>query len=202
MEIIGYARVSTQEQNLDLQMQELQTAGCIKIFFEKTSGIKERPELLKALEYVRDGDIFVVWKLDRLGRSLNNLIEIIDALGKKNVSFKSLRDGIDTQNALGRCQFGIFAALAEYERAIIIERTKAGLTAARNNGKLIGRKKGLSPEAKKKAAAAKALYIENNLSADEICETLNIKSKATLYRYLRYLNVTLNRAKKLLDGKN
>lgn len=158
MEIIGYARVSTREQNLDLQLDALKEAGCKLIFEEKVSGVKDRPELDKALAYLREGDTFVIWKLDRLGRSLKDLVYIVDCLQKRKIAFKSIVDGIDTNSALGRCQFGIFASLAEYEREIIVERTRAGLQAAKERGKLTGRPIGLSEDAKRKAIAAKRLY--------------------------------------------
>lgn len=196
MEIIGYARVSTKEQNLDLQLDALNKRGCTRIFEEKQSGVKERPELEKALSYLRKGDVFVIWKLDRLGRTLKELIFTVDSLQKKGISFISLQDGIDTTNAHGRLQFGIFASLAEYEREIIIERTKAGLQAARERGRIGGRPRGLSDAAKKKAKSAKRLYIDKELSVKEICETLQIGSKATLYRYLKYEGVMLINKKK------
>lgn len=191
MEIIGYARVSTREQNLDLQLDALKEAGCKLIFEEKVSGVKDRPELDKALAYLREGDTFVIWKLDRLGRSLKDLVYIVDCLQKRKVAFKSIVDGIDTNSALGRCQFGIFASLAEYEREIIVERTRAGLQAAKERGKLTGRPIGLSEDAKGKAIAAKRLYENRDYSIDEICRILHIGSKATLYRYLRYEKVRL-----------
>ncbi len=184
-QLIGYARVSTKEQSLDLQLDALKHARCNKIFSEKISGVSVRDELDKALVYLREGDTFVIWKLDRLGRSLKDLVSIIDSLRERGIAFKSLQDGIDTSSAMGRMQFGIFAALAEYEREIIIERTKAGLQAAKERGRLGGRKKGLSEEAKKKAKTAKTLYEAGKLTAQEICEMIGIKSKATLYRYLR-----------------
>lgn len=190
MEIIGYARVSTQEQKLDMQLDALKKAGCTIIFEEKVSGVKQRPELEKALSYLREGDTFVVWKLDRLGRTLKELIFFIDDLNKRNIAFKSISDGIDTNSALGRCQFGIFAALAEYERENIIERTREGLKAARERGKIGGRPVGLSEEAKKKAKAAKDLYLKH-YTVNDICNILNIGSKATLYRYLKHENITL-----------
>lgn len=190
MEIIGYARVSTQEQKLDMQLDALKKAGCTIIFEEKVSGVKQRPELVKALSYLREGDTFVVWKLDRLGRTLKELIFFIDDLNKRNIAFKSISDGIDTNSALGRCQFGIFAALAEYERENIIERTREGLKAARERGKIGGRPVGLSEEAKKKAKAAKDLYLKH-YTVNDICNILNIGSKATLYRYLKHENITL-----------
>ena len=190
MEIIGYARVSTQEQKLDMQLDALKKAGCTIIFEEKVSGVKQRPELEKALSYLREGDTFVVWKLDRLGRTLKELIFFIDDLNKRDIAFKSISDGIDTNSALGRCQFGIFASLAEYERENIIERTREGLKAARERGKIGGRPVGLSEEAKKKAKAAKDLYLKH-YTVNDICNILNIGSKATLYRYLKHENITL-----------
>ena len=196
MEFIGYARVSTREQNLDLQLDALKSVGCEHIFMEKASGVKERPELDKALSYLRAGDTFVIWKLDRLGRSLKELVSIVDGLQKRNIAFISISDGINTSSALGKCQFGIFAALAEYEREMIIERTKAGLQAARERGKLGGRPKGLSVEGKRKAKAAKILYLNGEYSINEICKMLKIGSKATLYRYLSFENVSINRRKK------
>ena len=193
MEIVGYARVSTQGQKLDLQIDALKKAGCTIIFEEKVSGIKLRPELDKALSYLREGDVLVIWKLDRLARSLKELISIIDMLNKRNIAFKSISDGIDTNSALGRCQFGIFASLAEYEREILIERTREGLKAARERGKLGGRPSGLSKEARRKAKAAKALYLSGDYTVDGICSLLNIGSKATLYRYLKFEGVNLRK---------
>ena len=163
MEIIGYARVSTREQNLDLQLDALKEAGCKLIFEEKVSGVKDRPELDKALAYLREGDTFVIWKLDRLGRSLKDLVYIVDCLQKRKIAFKSIVDGIDTNSALGRCQFGIFASLAEYEREIIVERTRAGLQAAKERGKLTGRPIGLSEDAKRKAIAGRYKEIGKNI---------------------------------------
>lgn len=198
MEIIGYARVSTREQNLDLQLDALNKAGCNQIYEEKISGVKERPELDKALAYLREGDVFVIWKLDRLGRSLKELIFIVDSLQKRGIAFRSVVDGIDTTSPIGRCQFGIFASLAEYEREIIIERTKAGLQAAKERGRIGGRPIGLSSEAKAVAKAAKKLYIDknNDFSVQEICTILKIGSKATLYRYLKHERVELNKKRK------
>lgn len=193
MAIVGYARVSTKEQNLDMQLDALKIAGCTQIFTEKMSGVKERPELQKALSYLRENDTFVIWKLDRLGRSLKELVFFVDSLKTQNVGFKSIIDGIDTTCAMGMCQFGIFASLAEYERTIIIERTMAGLQAARERGRIGGRPKGLPKEAKAKAKAAKVAYENEDLSIMEICKMLGIKSKATLYRYLKYEGVVLKR---------
>lgn len=144
---------------------------------EKVSGVKDRPELDKALAYLREGDTFVIWKLDRLGRSLKDLVYIVDCLQKRKIAFKSIVDGIDTNSALGRCQFGIFASLAEYEREIIVERTRAGLQAAKERGKLTGRPIGLSEDAKRKAIAAKRLY-ENRDYSITVCIRLLLKHLA------------------------
>ena len=192
-QLVGYARVSTKEQNLDLQLDALKKVGCVKIFYEKVSALSQRKELDRALEYLRAGDSLVIWRLDRLGRSLKDLVTIIEDLRNADVGFKSLNDGIDTSSPMGKLQFGIFAALAEYEREIIVQRTKAGLEAAKKRGKVGGRKPGLNKEAKKKAASAKKLYLTGDYTADEICTMTGIGSKATLYKYLEYLKVELNR---------
>lgn len=192
-QLVGYARVSTKEQNLDLQLDALKNAGCVKIFHEKVSALSQRKELDRALEYLRAGDSLVIWRLDRLGRSLKDLVTIIEDLRNTGVGFKSLNDGIDTSSPMGKLQFGIFAALAEYEREIIVQRTRAGLEAAKKRGKVGGRKPGLNKEAKKKAASAKKLYLSGDYTADEICVMTGIGSKATLYKYLQYLKVELNR---------
>lgn len=181
---IGYARVSTREQNLDLQIKALETEGCSRIFEEKASSGKERPELQKLLSFLRAGDMIVVWKLDRLGRSLKELIALMEDLKEKQVGFKSLTDNIDTTTTTGRFQFAVFSALAEYEREIIRERTMAGLEAAKESGRTGGRKKGLSKQAKTKAMAAKKLYESKEMSNVDIMKTLGISSKATLYAYL------------------
>ena len=137
---IGYARVSTQEQVTDLQFDALKTAGCEKIFSEKASGAKtDRPELLKVLEFARPGDTIVVWKLDRLARSMRQLIETMHILNERRVALESLTEKIDTTSAQGKLVFGIFASLAEFERSLIRERVNAGLQAARQRGRKGGR---------------------------------------------------------------
>lgn len=134
---VGYARVSTKDQTLDLQLDALKKAGCAKIYTETVSGAKaERPALTKLLDAVRAGDVLVIWKLDRLGRSLKNLIDIVNELLQRKVGLKSLNDPIDTTTSHGRLTFNLFAALAEFERDIIRERTNAGLMAARARGPL------------------------------------------------------------------
>src|SRR6266545_5471384 len=151
---VGYARVSTLEQNLDLQKDALTKAGCERIFTDRISGAKsERPGLTDALEFVREGDVLVVWKLDRLGRSLQQLIETVTGLAARGIEFRSLTEQIDTTTPGGKLIFHIFGSLAEFERDLIRERTKAGLTAARARGRIGGRPKG-GDEKKRKAALA------------------------------------------------
>ncbi len=182
----GYARVSTKEQKLSLQIDALVDAGCERVFKEKESGTKsERPALMEMLNQLRKGDMVVVWKLDRLGRSLKDLINLVSKFEERGVGFQSLQDNIDTTTPSGKLVFHLFAALAEFERDIISERTKAGLTAARARGRKGGRPKGLSKKAQDKARLAESLYQERNQSINEICDHLDI-SKPTLYRYLRY----------------
>src|SRR5205823_3708756 len=180
--LIGYARVSTQDQTLNLQKDALEKIGCNKIFTDTASGTKaERIGLEEALDYVREGDILVVWRLDRLGRSLKHLIETITELNTRKIGFKSIQESIDTTTSGGKLVFHIFGALAEFERDIIRERTQAGLQAARARGRKGGRPKLLTG---KKTAMAQALYNDKNNTVDEICKTLNI-SRATLYRYIK-----------------
>ncbi len=187
----GYTRVSTSEQNPDLQKDQLLAEGCDEIVGEVASGAKtNRPILESLLGKVRKGDVIVVWKLDRLGRSLKHLVDLVNALMEKGVGLKSLQDSIDTTSAQGRLVFNIFASLAEFERDLIIERTQAGLSAARARGRTGGRPKGLSETAQKKALAAEALYAKGDMSVNEIAENLSI-SKATLYKYLRHQSVTI-----------
>jgi DNA invertase Pin-like site-specific DNA recombinase len=179
---IGYARVSTQDQVLDMQIDELKLAKCQQIFQEKISSGKERPQLLKMLEMLREGDTVVVYKLDRLGRSLRELVNLIAQFEERKIAFVSLKDAIDTSTAQGRFFLNIFASLAEFERDIIRERTKAGLSAARARGRMGGKKKGLSPEAIKKAQTAVMLYKEKK-TAEEIASIIGV-GRTTVYRYL------------------
>ena len=179
--LIGYARVSTHDQTLDLQKDALEKIGCTKIFTDTVSGATtEREGLDEAINYVREGDSLVVWKLDRLGRSLKHLIETVAQLNSRKIGFKSITENIDTNTSGGKLIFHIFGALAEFERDIIKERTNAGLQAARARGRLGGKPKALTT---KKQSIAQALYDDKNNSIDEICKTLNI-SRATLYRYI------------------
>src|SRR4051794_45408 len=180
--LIGYARVSTTDQTLALQQDALTKAGCTRIFTDTASGAQtERKGLTEALEYVRPGDTLVVWKLDRLGRSLKDLITRITQLNDRNIGFKSLTEQIDTTTSGGKLIFHIFGALAEFERDIIKERTNAGLEAARMRGKRGGRPKALSPE---KIKLARKLYADTSTSVAEICKMLGI-SRHTLQRYVK-----------------
>jgi DNA invertase Pin-like site-specific DNA recombinase len=183
--LIGYARVSTSEQTLDLQKDALEKIGCAKIYSDVVSGAKaEREGLAEALGYVRAGDTIVVWRLDRLGRSLKHLIETITRLNNRNIGFKSITENIDTTTSGGKLVFHIFGALAEFERDIIRERTNAGLTAARARGRFGGRPKAHTLNTQKKVALAQSLYDNKNNTIEEICKTLHI-SRATLYRYIQ-----------------
>ncbi|MFD2937099.1 recombinase family protein [Spirosoma flavum] len=149
---IGYARVSTLDQHLDLQLNALRSAGCELVFQEKISGAStDRPELQKLLQQLRSGDEVVVWKLDRLGRNLSHLVELVTQFEEKGVAFSSVQDKIDTSTPAGKLIFHIFCSLAEFERAQTRERTMAGLVAAKLKGKIGGKPKGLSEEAKKTA---------------------------------------------------
>lgn len=187
--LVGYVRVSTDEQNFALQEDALKKAGCTKIFYDKLSGGKtERPGLHATLEYLRDGgDSLVVWRLDRLGRSLKHLIELMNLLEERNIGFQSLQESVDTTTSGGKLIFHIFGALAEFERNLIRERTKAGLAAARARGKKGGRPKALTTE---KTQLLYKLYDEKNADASrkytikEICEMIGT-SKSTLYAYLK-----------------
>src|SRR3954447_1548632 len=180
--LVGYARVSTADQTLDLQHDALTKAGCSKIFTDTASGAKsEREGLVEAISYVRPGDILVVWKLDRLGRSLKDLITRITELNDRKIGFKSLTEQIDTTTSGGKLIFHIFGALAEFERDIIRERTNAGLEAARSRGKLGGRPMALSPE---KIKLARRMYADKSTSVSEICKMLGI-SRHTLRRYVK-----------------
>lgn len=177
---VGYARVSTREQDLDLQRDALQNAGVEKIYWEKVSSRKEdRPELAKALDYCRKGDVLVVYKLDRLGRSLKELLEIVSGLEERGIGFRSLQEALDTTTPGGRLVFHIFASLAEFERDLIRERTMAGLQAARARGRKGGRKPKMD---ERKIALARKLMADPEYSVAEICETLGVSS-STLYRH-------------------
>ena len=198
---IGYARVSTPEQSFDLQIDALKKAGSQKIYKEVVSGAKaERPVLDELLKNVRPGDIVIIWKLDRLGRSLKHLIEFVNEMINKGVDLQSINDPIDTTTAQGRLSFNLFACLAEFERDIIRERTQAGLSAARARGRKGGRPKGLSQEAESTACAAETLYREGKLSVQQVADKLGI-SKSTLYSYLRYRGIQIGGYRKMSSSK-
>lgn len=178
---VGYARVSSDDQKLDLQLDALRKAGCKKIFEDRKSGARaERPGLSKLLEVLREGDIIVVWRLDRLGRSLRDLLELVGRFELEQVGLRSLQENIDTTTSGGMLVFHIFGALAEFERNIIRERTRAGLAAARARGRLGGRPKALD---KKQQRMLIKLYQSREHSIAELCELFQV-SKPTLYSYL------------------
>lgn len=180
--LIGYARVSTLDQNDSLQLDALKTAGCEKVFTDKISGtVAERPGLTKVKDHLRKGDTLVIWRLDRLGRSLKDLLDWGAYLEKNGIALKSLQENIDTSTPTGKLVFHIFGALAEFERNLIVERTRAGLASARARGRLGGRPKTLNRD---KRQLAVDLYNEKKLTVDKICEMMSI-SKPTLYKYIR-----------------
>ena len=179
---IGYARVSTHDQNLDLQKDALKKAGCEKVIVDVTSGKKEkRSGLDRARDQLRKGDVLVVWRLDRLGRSLKHLIELMNEMEGEGIGFCSIQESINTTTPGGKLVFHVFGALAEFERNLIRERTKAGLDAARARGRKGGRPKALDLEQR---TLAVDLYEQRKHTVDEICRTLGI-SKPTLYGYVR-----------------
>jgi DNA invertase Pin-like site-specific DNA recombinase len=179
--LVGYARVSTPEQSLDLQQDALARAGCERLFTDVASGAQaERPGLAAALALLRPGDTLVVWKLDRLGRSLPHLIDCVTQLRAREIGFRSLQESLDTTTSGGKLVFHVFAALAEFERDLIRERTRAGLAAARSRGRKGGRPRVMDA---RKVAMAVALYGDAQHTPAEICAALRI-SKTTLYRYL------------------
>ena len=180
--LVGYARVSTIDQNLDLQNDALRLAGCERIFTDTASGAKgARPGLAAALEFVRAGDVLVVWRLDRLGRSLSDLIVRVQGVQAKGVEFRSLQEAIDTTTANGRLIFHIMGALAEFERDLIEERSKAGRDAARARGRVGGRPKAMTAA---KIKIAQALRDDPSQSVSEICRTLGVSS-STFYRWTK-----------------
>lgn len=176
---IGYARVSTVDQNLDLQLDALKKLGCEHIYQEKASGkSKDRPELDHCLKSLRSGDSLCVWRLDRLGRSLQDLIAIVTGLEASGIAFVSVTESIDTSTATGKLMFHVFGALAEFERNLIKERTAAGLASARARGRVGGRKSVLNDKQK---ALARSLMADKSLSVVDIAKQLGV-SRATLYR--------------------
>lgn len=178
--LIGYARVSTQDPSVELQRDALAKAGCRKVFTDKISGAQaERPGLNKAIEMLRDGDTLVVWKLDRLGRSVKSLVDLVGELAQQGVHFKSLTDSIDTTTPSGRFFFHVMASLAEMERELTVERTRAGLEAARQLGRKGGRKRQMTDS---KIESAKKL-LANGVPPRDVADNLGV-SVPTLYRWL------------------
>lgn len=184
---IGYARVSTTSQNLDMQIEALTAAGCEKIFSEKVSGVGERTELKAVLEYLRDGDSLVIYKLDRLGRNMKDLLATIEQLQQMNINLISLRDNIDTGSISGKLIMHIFASLAEFERDLIKERSAEGRREAKKKGVKFGRPQQPKPE---KANMCAQLYRNGN-SVSAIMRTTGIKSRNTVYKYLRMEGIVI-----------
>jgi DNA invertase Pin-like site-specific DNA recombinase len=184
--LIGYARVSTTDQKLTLQISALKKAGCLSknIYTDKISGVKsKRPGLDACLKHLTPGDTLIVWRLDRLGRSMPHLVNLVQSLISQKINFKSICDGmIDTTSASGELVFNVFSSLAQFERRLIQERTKAGLEAARARGKLGGRKPVISSDPK--VLTAKKMHKDHNMKIEDICKSLEI-SRATFYRYLK-----------------
>lgn len=179
--LVGYARVSTQDQRPALQLDALKKAGCGKVFTEQASGAqRERPRLQAALEYMRPGDTLIVWKLDRLARSMKQLIETVEGLEKRHIGFRSLTEAIDTTTAGGTLVFHVFASLAQFERSIIRERTRAGLAAARGRGRIGGRPPALSQQ---DLQQARALLKDREITVDQVAKRLGVGA-STLYRHL------------------
>jgi len=179
--LLGYARVSTLEQNPDLQVAELAAAGCWKVWTDHASGaLDRRPQLDAVLEQLRPGDTLVVWRLDRLGRSLRHLIEVVTGLDERGVGFRSLRESIDTTTAGGRLVFHLFGALAQFEREIIRDRTVAGLTVARARGRVGGRPSKLTAE---QVRQARRMYDARELTVEQIGAVLGV-SRTSIYRAL------------------
>ena len=186
--LIGYARVSTADQQPHLQIDKLRDAGCEKLFEETASGAAtDRPALRRAIEVARKGDILVIWKLDRLARSLKQLIETVEDLDRRGIELKSLTESIDTSSPGGKLMFHVFGALAEFERGVIRERTQAGLAAARARGRVGGRPRSINDD---DIEAAKTLLKNPNITVAEVADRLGI-SRATLYRHSRRLAAML-----------
>lgn len=189
---IGYARVSTYEQSLDAQVDALTKEGCTKIFTEKVSGVKsEKPQFEKLLEYARSGDTIVVYRLDRLGRNVKQLIELSEKLKEREINIKSLSESLDTSSPMGKMFFQLIAMFAELERNIIIERTNAGLSSARARGRTGGRTPGLAKHFQMIASEVKATYEKGEKSTAEIRKIYGIGSQTTLYKILEFAGVKI-----------
>lgn len=183
--LIGYARVSTEDQNAQLQIDALKVAGCKRVFTDKASGsLASRPQLDRMLDHLREGDVVVVWRLDRLGRSLKNLIALVEDLAERGVGFRSLSESIDTTTANGKLFFGIMGALAEFERDLIRERTMAGLAAARARGRVGGRPPKMTED---KVRVAREMYASREYTVEAIAKTLGV-SRKTIYRHLAHIH--------------
>ncbi len=179
--LVGYARVSTPDQKLDLQLDALKEAGAERVFSDVASGVKsERPGRTDALDFARQGDTLVVWRLDRFGRSTSDLLATLDTLRERGIGFRSLTEGIDTTTATGRLVLHVFAALAEFERELIRERTKAGIESARARGRKGGRKPKLTPA---KVELASKMMKDRTITIREVCDAVGV-SAATLYRHV------------------
>jgi len=179
--LIGYARVSTADQNAQLQIDALMAAGCVKVYTDKASGsLANRPELDKMIDGLRSGEVVVAWRLDRLGRSLKNLIVLVEDLAVKDVGFRSLSESIDTTTANGKLFFSLMGALAEFERDLVRERTMAGLEAARARGRVGGRPPVMTAE---KIAVARQMYEAKQHTVEAIAKTIGV-SRKTVYRHL------------------
>lgn len=198
----GYARVSTKDQNLNLQIEALEKAGCEKIFNEKISGsTKNRLELDKMIAHLRKDDVLFVWRLDRLGRSLKNIIDLVLSLSEKGVVIKGISDGVDTSTSSGRLFLNIMASLAEYERELIKERTNAGLQSARARGRTGGRPKGYTKETIAKLLIMRSVYKDKSKTPEEVYKPLGL-TRATFYRYAKILdNHTNEEIKKMSINK-
>jgi DNA invertase Pin-like site-specific DNA recombinase len=191
---IGYARTSTREQHLDIQRTALKEAGCDRIFEEQVSGVGAvREQLQQCLQFCREGDCLVVYKLDRLGRSMRDLLDIIEQLRQRNISLVSIRDNIDTGSTTGKLVLHIFSALAEFERDLILDRTSEGRREARKRGVKFGRPK---QEKSDKAVACANLY-RSGMTVPQIMQQLSIRSKSTVYRFLRQGGVEPSRIRKV-----
>ncbi len=185
--IFAYVRVSTQDQNTDSQVLELKKHGYDELIIEKASGAKtDRPKLQGLIEKLRKDDTLLVYRLDRLGRSLKHLIELVEVVNEKEANLVSITDAVNTKSASGKLIFHIFGAIADFERELIRERTMVGLKAARARGRLGGRPKGLSEAAQRKARAARKLYDQEEMTTAEIMKALDIGSRRTLYNYLKW----------------
>ncbi len=187
--LIGYARVSTQDQELNMQLDALKQIGCVKIFSDKVSGTKAaRPGLDECLKYLQANDVLVVWRLDRLGRSIKHLILLIEQLKQRNIAFKSICEGaIDTTTASGELIFNLFSVLAQFECRLLQDRTNAGLAASRARGKLGGKPPMSSTDSR--VLNAKKMYQDHNMSIRDICKILKI-SRTSFYRYINLKNET------------